>query len=173
MRIAGQRDQFLDAALRELGQRLVRKWMPVAHRNGHRQADFFRQRIGLFAGQLELRRFAADELVVRSHRRAARARNPARHELRQRQTPEAANDVAIGKQVVEKRLDGIERVGPAQIQENDGSITHLRTAAISASTFSMGVSGRMPWPRLKMWPRRPPRSTMARAFCWTTSRGPN
>src|SRR5271170_4280951 len=30
-----------------------------------------------------------------------------------------------------------------------------RTNSQSALTFSTGVSGRMPWPRLKMWPGRP------------------
>src|ERR1019366_8691516 len=31
-----------------------------------------------------------------------------------------------------------------------------RTISTTALTFSTGVSGRMPWPRLKMWPGRLP-----------------
>ena len=45
------------------------------------------------------------------------------------------------------------------------------TAAISSRTFSTGVCGSTPWPRLKMWPGRPPaRASTSRARRRTVSR---
>src|SRR5579859_2234891 len=61
------------------------------------------------------------------------------------------NDRRVFEQIEQERPDRLRTVGTAQIEQNDGQpAAHLRILFISAATFSGGVSGTMPWPRLKM-----------------------
>ncbi len=41
------------------------------------------------------------------------------------------------------------------------------TYCASICTCSTGVDGRMPWPRLKMWPGRPPTRARMSSACWS------
>ena len=105
------------------------------------------QRIGLLAGFLEDGRAAADMVIdLARHRRA-----PPRDQPRQRQAHNRGqgDDGGIGKQIAQERLDRFRRIRPAQVEQDDGEL-HPRMRFSNCSTWAMGVSGRMPWPRLKM-----------------------
>src|SRR5439155_7872557 len=54
-----------------------------------------------------------------------------------------------------------------------GSIANPWTVSISASTASIGVSGRIPWPRFMMCPGPRPSSSTARARSRTDAGGPS
>ena len=106
-------------------------------------------------GFLQDRRAAADLVIdLARHRRA-----PPRDQPRQRQAHNRrqGDDGRIGKQIAQERLDRLRRIRSAQIEQDDRELhAALRTRATSCSTWAIGVSGRMPWPRLKM--KRPCRA---------------
>ena len=64
------------------------------------------------------------------------------------------------EQVAQERLDRLERIGTAEIEQDDRDLhdadgVQLRTISTSWATCSGGVCGTTPWPRLKMngpWP---------------------
>src|ERR1044072_614407 len=73
-----------------------------------------------------------------------------------------ARDVATVQDILEEGPCVVHAFGPAEGDDQQGivSVAHLAliswTMSTSAITLSTGVSGRMPCPRLKMWPGRPP-----------------
>src|SRR5579859_1283280 len=61
------------------------------------------------------------------------------------------DDGGILEQIEQERPHRLRAVGTAQIEQDDGQFAaHRRSLSINAATCSGGVSGTMPWPRLKM-----------------------
>src|SRR5262249_35214126 len=89
-------------------------------------------------------------------------------------------DAPAARDVLQKRADLVGLRGAPEGDEKD-SVDHLEdiswTMSTSAFTWSTGVSGRTPWPRLKRWQGRPParrrisatRSRMYEGFAISTT----
>src|SRR5258705_7020408 len=57
----------------------------------------------------------------------------------------------VAEQVLQERLHRLEAIRAAEIEQHDGqSHVPLLTRATNCATCASGVSGRIPWPRLKM-----------------------
>src|SRR5439155_8673801 len=130
---------------------LVDERMPVAHTHEHGE-----RRPGTGEGILKAARLRGGQLV---ERRAA-----ARHLLvvmRDRFEP-WRRGAAAACDDLEKRPDLVRRRRTAEReQQHRVEGAHRRadiscTISTSAFTCSTGVCGSTPWPRLKMWPGRPP-----------------
>ena len=61
------------------------------------------------------------------------------------------NDIGVQEKISQKWLNRIERIRAAQIEQHNREL-HARPLMrlTNRVTFSGGVSGRIPWPRLKM-----------------------
>src|SRR5579872_6518141 len=139
------------AALTKLAKRVFQPGRRIAHPEHHRKLNPQThqpraERGRLTPGYLVERRASADRFVMMHDVFVALARNrpPCGYAVEER-----ANLIRTGR--------------PAEANQDDRAVlrvrTHFRliscTESISARTWSTGVSGRMPWPRLKMWPGRP------------------
>src|SRR5712692_6254650 len=120
--------------------------MPVAHGDGDEgielraQRRFQRARLAL--GEQAERRPAADGPVVPGNNLGAGARDVTRQRSAEESAEGNGNDVGVAEEVVEKRLDGVERVGTAELEEYNAEFFgwrhvprwHARGAASSAPT---------------------------------------
>src|SRR5215471_1735132 len=126
--------------------------MPIAHRHKGPGLDAIAaqrllQRVGLGAGLLENGRASAQMGIDLLRHGCAAPGNEAAQ--RQTQGRGQADDVGIAKKIAQEGFDRLRRVRAAQIEEDDGKL-QPRILFSNCSTWAMGVSCRMPWPRLKM-----------------------
>ena len=166
LRIEGQQHYVVGAPALHIGCGFFRERVPVAHgdeafhlvtRQGFGQLGF--QRPGLKFGFAEQGRAAAGihHRVILDHRRRAGPGNQTRQQPTDRQR--RADDRGIAEQVLEERLHRRGFVRTAEIEQYNGDLAAHRQAypfrirARTRSTFAIGVSGRTPWPRLKIWGR--------------------
>ena len=95
--------------------------MPIAHGHHHarheRFAEFRLQRPRLPRRHLADGRLAADFLIVLADFARAPRGNQPRQGLARQPRKREVDDVGVAKQVIEKRFDGVERVGPAQLKQ--------------------------------------------------------
>ena len=162
LRIERQEDDLVG---REGGhglRRLVGPRLPVAHgdegvgltvRRGDPQGLL--QRPGLLLRLRQQRRAAAHQGVVGLGHLPARGGDQGRQRIAG--DGRQADDRRIAEEVEQEGLDGVRPVRPAQVEEDDGQLLHRRlrqpfpvTRPMARARFSTGVSGRTPWPRLKM-----------------------
>src|SRR5690606_27654442 len=113
-----------------------------------RQRSLKRQRLGL---GLRHDRRAATHMAIYfgSHRSAAAGNQLCNHPAqRLRQT----DDGRVAEQIEQERLDGRRIVRPSEIKEDNSRLHGVRARICSTSwlTWSGGVSGTRPWPRLKI-----------------------
>ena len=134
--------------VRHLGERLVQERMPVPHADVDRQrarrraASAARRPSAWRARQLVERRAAADQLVVVRDLLEALGRDAAARACTISRNGRMSSRASP---VRRRRSAGRRR---RRVIATDSSWT----MSTSARTWSTGVSGRMPWPRLKMWP---------------------
>ncbi len=106
----------------QIGNGLLREWMPVAHRDYHTCVEFAAQhgfqRFGLAARELQNRRFASDLGVVMRHMACAAHRDDLGQRLPRNLSEGKVDDIRIAKKVVEKRLDRLERVRSAELKQH-------------------------------------------------------
>src|SRR5258706_11000488 len=162
--------------------------MPAAHGDEalHRipsAGELGFERAGLGFGFRQNRRTAAQLFVDLPRQWRALCRNvPCKRPANE---TGQVDDCRIAEQVSKEWLHGRERIRPAEVEQHHGEF-HIAPLmrAMSRSTFATGVSGRMPWPRLKMkarprvWLRMsstarssaspPAISTMGSRLPWTT-----
>src|ERR1700704_3529147 len=75
------------------------------------------------------------------------------NEPRQWQAQEGrkVDDRWVAEQVLQKGLNSLETIRTAEIEQHDGELhVLLLTRATNCATCASGVSGRTPWPRLKI-----------------------
>ncbi len=107
------------------------------------------------AGQLRQGRTAAHQRVIGARRAGPCGRDQGRQ--RHPGRPGQADNGLVGEQVEQERPHRRLIVGSAQVQQDNGDLTAHGcrlfspvTISSTRSTWAIGVSGRMPWPRLKM-----------------------
>ena len=111
-----------------------------------RQRGF--QRTGLRLRLLQDRRAPTDLRIDLARNRRSPPRNEPRHGPPGRRK---RNDGRIGKQIREKGSTASRQSGPPRLNRTTASFTAVALhARPSHSTCATGVSGRTPWPRLKM-----------------------
>ena len=126
LRVKRQKDQLAKAASLDLFYRLRGERMPVAHGDEDARVEAVRfaevtlERAGLQFGQFANRRLTANRRVVLLDVPRATARNQPRQRGPRQAREREVNNVGVGKQVVKKRLDGLERIRPAQLKDDDG-----------------------------------------------------
>ena len=132
-------------------------WMPVTHRDNHLdltkidESNLQRRRLCL--GLFKQRRTSADRAVNLPCFRPPALRDQARQQPTHR--PRRADDRRVAEQITQERLDGIERIGAAEVHENHRNAAHEPTPpgvpctrSQSWATCSGGVWGNTPSPRL-------------------------
>jgi hypothetical protein len=161
VRVEGQGHRAFDPLRRQLAQRLVGERVPGRHRHhrsdGDAAPDQLRgDRVGLRGRLLANRRAPADPLIGGPRFGAAPLGDRARQPRLQEAEPPELDDVGIAEQPAQERLDILERRRSAQVHDHEadrraraagggsarGRGVHAAlTAATSASTASIGVSG--------------------------------
>src|SRR5205085_11168847 len=95
-------------------------WRPRRHGDDHARihlaSKFLFQRYSLAAREFHYRRLAANVAVMVRHMLGPPRRDQSRQRLPCNLREREINDVRIAKQIVEKGLNGRERVGPAQLK---------------------------------------------------------
>ena len=112
---------------------------------------------------------AASAALMRVQRRAADGLVAAAQlvdELRRGRAPAA--DVGHERGEVVQVVDGAVR-DERRPRRRSSRARSARTYSTTARTLSTGVSGMMPWPRLKMCPGRPPAASRTRWACLTAT----
>src|SRR5579871_1260382 len=146
------RQHLLYASYGHLTHRIRNERLPIAHAHVNRQAQLFLHGLRLRHGKLGKRGFADSHITVA---------NLFHHHLWNQPSP---------GDVPHEFWNVRGRVGTAMSKKQNGSslLTHCTapvaeslalsslTKSTRARTFSTGVSGRIPCPRLKMCPARPP-----------------
>ena len=125
LRIKRQQDHPLGPPRLGRRQRFRGEGMPVAHGDEHAIALAQRrfQRLGLLVGFLDQRRFAAQlGIDLARHRPALLRDEPGQHVADQ---PRRADDGRIVEQVEQKRLDRVQRIGAAQVEQDDCRLSHF------------------------------------------------
>ena len=167
LRIERQQHHFVGAEHGDVGGRLLGQRVPVAH--GDEDPDLVArqpfgqrglQRLGLGCRLGQQRRAPAHEAIVGLGGGLA----PAGDQPGQRR-PQQAGQADDGRVIEQVEQEGFDRgliVRPAQIEQDHGDPPPLQPRPIpriyhwapirfsTCSTWSMGTSGRMPWPRLKI-----------------------
>ncbi len=123
MRIERQQHHFIASSPLQLGYSLRREWMPIAHRHETTSVDSLCFKRSFKGARLTFRkapdgRAAPDYRIMVLDFFSAGGGD----QLGERTAPDAGerevNDVRVAKQVIKKRLDGFQRVGSAQLEQN-------------------------------------------------------
>ena len=163
LRIKRQQNDAIRVPFRDVSSDGVGERMPVAHRDEDAifVAERSLKRNRLLFGFRQDRRPAANFRV----NFLCHGRTPPGYQPRQKPSDRRRHtqDHGIRKQVLQKRANGLGAIRSAEIVDNDGGPAHPRTAFIRRSTCSVGVSGRIPCPRLKICGPPDRASTISRA----------
>src|SRR6185437_294183 len=154
LRVERQENDLLRLPRRHLTRTIFTERRRTAHgderprlMSSYRQGFFNGAGLGL--GFLKDRRAAANLGVNLSCHRGT----PARDQTRQRYAHKTGNrkNGRVRKQVAQERFNGFRRIRPAEIEQDNRQL-HLAALirATSSPTWSVGVGGRTPWPRLKI-----------------------
>ena len=123
--VEGQHDELVDGVALDLLYGLLGVRMPVAHGDVHVRVDASvregaAQRVGLLLRDAAQRRAAADGAVGFGGLRRAEGGDEAGDEgLQEAEGGGEADDVWVGKEVVQKGLHVVERVGAAEVEQHD------------------------------------------------------
>ena len=170
LRIQGQKDELFDAVGLRGTQRVLGVWLPIAHRQVHRHrpaaptqliAQGLRLRLALRAQ----RRAAADGGIQPARvRRAQRGDRPCGRLDERLRNGDVVRD-EIDEEIIEKRSDVGQRLRPAELRKDDAGQRQPWDfgASTNAAAHSIGVCGKIPCPRLRMWPTGPAASIAANA----------
>src|SRR6185437_11468747 len=91
--------------------------------------------------------FAAHVVIELPRDRRAAARDQMRDG--QPRNRRQADNGRIAKKILQERRYRLRAIRSTQIEQDDGQL-HPRIRLSNCSTWAIGVSGRMPWPRLKI-----------------------